>query len=80
MTETPDKEDISVPMTDDGIPFIVNGRRLSDVEIQALREAKLRREQDQAASQPKELGGANRTTEPTRYGDWEKAGRAVDFS
>ena len=26
-----------------------------------------------------ELGGAKRTTEPTRYNDWEINGKCVDF-
>ena len=27
---------------------------------------------------PKEIGGPN-GPEPTRYGDWERAGRCIDF-
>ncbi len=27
---------------------------------------------------PKEIGGRN-GLDPTRYGDWEKAGRCIDF-
>ncbi|HET9679411.1 MAG TPA: DUF1674 domain-containing protein [Gammaproteobacteria bacterium] len=27
----------------------------------------------------KELGGRKQGLEPTRYGDWEKAGRCIDF-
>jgi hypothetical protein len=29
-------------------------------------------------SQPKEIGGRD-GPEPTRFGDWEKAGRCIDF-
>ena len=29
-------------------------------------------------TRPKELGGRN-GPDPTRYGDWEKAGRCIDF-
>jgi hypothetical protein len=29
-------------------------------------------------TQPKEVGGRN-GPEPTRYGDWEKNGRCIDF-
>jgi hypothetical protein len=29
-------------------------------------------------SRPREIGGRN-GPEPTRYGDWEKAGRCIDF-
>ena len=28
---------------------------------------------------PRELGGRKDGTEPTRYGDWEKHGRCIDF-
>lgn len=70
-----------VPTTEDGIPLIANGRRLTDKEIEILREAKARREAIDARAQgPREVGGADRSSEPTRYGDWEKAGRAIDFS
>jgi len=30
-------------------------------------------------SRPKELGGRKEGLEPTRYGDWEKNGRCIDF-
>ena len=37
------------------------------------------RDQTQAPkSQPREIGGP-KGPEPTRYGDWEKAGRCIDF-
>ncbi len=28
---------------------------------------------------PKEVGGRKEGLEPTRYGDWEKNGRCIDF-
>ena len=28
---------------------------------------------------PREIGGRKRGLEPTRYGDWEKDGRCIDF-
>lgn len=28
---------------------------------------------------PKEFGGRKQGLEPTRYGDWEKNGRCIDF-
>ena len=31
-----------------------------------------------ATDRPKEIGGP-KGPEPTRYGDWEKAGRCIDF-
>lgn len=30
------------------------------------------------ATRPREIGGRN-GPDPTRYGDWEKAGRCIDF-
>jgi hypothetical protein len=33
---------------------------------------------DRAEGQPKEIGGRD-GPDPTRYGDWEKAGRCIDF-
>lgn len=35
-------------------------------------------ESEQEAEQPKEIGGRE-GPDPTRYGDWEKAGRCIDF-
>ncbi|MDE2234630.1 MAG: DUF1674 domain-containing protein [Gammaproteobacteria bacterium] len=32
----------------------------------------------QPPAKPQEIGGP-RGLEPTRYGDWEKAGRCIDF-
>lgn len=73
-------QDIEIETTEDGIPLIVNGRRLTEVEITALREAAVRRRQIALEDAEREVGGANRSTNPTRYGDWEKSGRAIDFS
>jgi hypothetical protein len=52
---------------------------LSEAAKRALAEAEERR-QAQAASEPgpTELGG-RKGPEPTRYGDWERNGIAVDF-
>lgn len=45
----------------------------------ALKEAEERRAaQAKDAEREKELGGP-KGEEPTRYGDWERNGRAVDF-
>lgn len=48
----------------------------------ALAEAKARRqaavEAAKTENRPKELGGP-KGEEPTRYSDWERGGRAVDF-
>lgn len=80
ISQTEPSEEAPVPTTEDGIPLFANGVRLTDVQIEALREARARRASiDEAADLPPEKGGPERE-EPTRYGDWEKAGRAYDFS
>jgi len=33
----------------------------------------------QPAESPKEYGGRKDGLDPTRYGDWEKNGRCIDF-
>ena len=35
--------------------------------------------QEKQAEQPKEIGGRENAPEPTRYGDWERNGKCVDF-
>ena len=82
MSDTaPETPPAPVPTTEDGIPLIANGRRLTPAQIQALREARDRRAAiDAAADLPPERGGSAKPGEPTRYGDWERAGRAYDFS
>ncbi len=44
----------------------------------ALEEAAARRKAAGETARAKELGGP-KGEEPTRYGDWERGGRAVDF-
>jgi hypothetical protein len=51
-------------------------RKLTPEAQRALAEAEARRAA--AAVLPKEQGGPN-GPEPTRYGDWERKGLAVDF-
>jgi hypothetical protein len=53
---------------------------LSDAAKRALAEAEARREAAAAAQDaaPTEIGG-RKGPEPTRYGDWERNGIAVDF-
>ena len=34
---------------------------------------------DTPASKKTEIGGRKKGLEPTRYGDWEKNGRCIDF-
>ena len=53
-------------------------RVLTDAAKRALAEAEARRAAGTALELPPEDGGP-RGPEPTRYGDWEKKGLAVDF-
>jgi hypothetical protein len=52
-------------------------RRLAEEKADRAGE-KWRREAEARGEIPKETGGP-RGLEPTRYGDWEKAGRCFDF-
>jgi hypothetical protein len=61
-------------MTDDS----TKKDRTAAASARALAEAEARRQATPDDDHPKELGGRN-GPEPTRYGDWEKGGLAVDF-
>ena len=52
--------------------------RIRAAAERALAEAEARRAGNPEPERPKELGG-RKGPEPTRYGDWEKGGLAVDF-
>lgn len=51
---------------------------LTPAARRALEEAAARRETEAAAQASEELGGPT-GPEPTRFGDWERKGVAVDF-
>ena len=53
-------------------------RELPPEAIRALAEAEERRRKAKTAKMPKEYGGRD-GPEPTRFGDYEKKGLAVDF-
>ena len=53
-------------------------RDLPPEAIRALAEAEERRKKAKAQALPKEYGGRD-GPEPTRFGDYEKKGIAVDF-
>jgi len=53
-------------------------KRLTPEARRALEEAAARRAAQQAQERPPEEGGPA-GPEPTRYGDWERKGIAVDF-
>ena len=61
------------------IPGAAPGKALSPAAIRALQEAEARRQVAQALDLPPEINGRREGEEPTRYGDWEKKGLAVDF-
>lgn len=67
MTDTPET------LTEPEAPRI-----LSDAARRALAEAAERRAQAEALALDPEHGGPT-GPEPTRYGDWEKKGLAIDF-
>ena len=57
---------------------MVSENKITPEAERALAEAQDRRKKKTKLDFPKELGGPNRL-EPTRFGDWEKKGLAVDF-
>lgn len=61
------------------IPGAAPGKVLSPEAVRALKEAEARRQAAPAATLPAEINGRREGEEPTRYGDWEKKGLAVDF-
>lgn len=73
---TADEKD--APTFNAEIPHATPERPLSDVARRALLEAAERRTTWEAAAAATEYGGPT-GPEPTRYGDWEKKGLAVDF-
>ena len=66
-------------MTDDTpIEGAAPGKTLTPAARRALEEAAARKAAEVSAQKPHELGGP-KGPEPTRYGDWERKGIAVDF-
>lgn len=66
------------PALNADVPHATPERPLSDAARRALLEAAQRRAAAIEAEPPVEHGGPL-GPEPTRYGDWEKKGLAVDF-
>ena len=60
------------------IPGAAPGKQLSPEAMRALLEAEERRKSATPADLPPEIDGRG-GEEPTRYGDWERKGLAVDF-
>lgn len=68
-----------MPLMSDLPPNAAPGKALSPAAIRALEEAAARkRDAETAARKAMELGGP-KGPEPTRFGDWERKGLAVDF-
>ena len=60
------------------LPNAAPGKDLTPAARRALEEAEARRQAAAAAALPPEDGGPS-GPEPTRFGDWERKGLAVDF-
>jgi hypothetical protein len=79
----PSSEDAPSPMEQapetPAIPGAAPGKALSPEAVRALLEAEARRQAAPAPDLPPEINGRREGEEPTRYGDWEKKGLAVDF-
>lgn len=65
-------------MEDPVPPNAAPGKPLTPAARRALEEAAARHAETQAAQAPAEDGGPA-GPEPTRFGDWERKGIAVDF-
>lgn len=66
-------------MSEDLPPNAAPGKELTPAARRALEEAAARHAADaEAAARAAELGGPT-GPEPTRFGDWERKGIAVDF-
>lgn len=70
--------DTAPPAFNAGVPHAATDRPLSEAARRALLEAAERRASGGESALTPEHGGP-RGPEPTRYGDWEKKGLAVDF-
>ncbi len=63
---------------DKNIPEKTPERHLSAAARRALAEAQARRQARQQPALPEETGGRG-GADPSRFGDWEIKGRAIDF-
>ena len=78
MTDHPTPEETAPPAFNADVPHATSERPLTKAARRALLEAAERRAAGGETRLPPEHGGP-RGPEPTRYGDWEKKGLAVDF-
>jgi hypothetical protein len=80
-TPRPDADAETASATPDfnaDVPHATPERPVSEAARRALQEAADRRENQAATQADPEYGGPS-GLEPTRFGDWEKKGLAVDF-
>jgi hypothetical protein len=66
------------PMSNDLPEGAARDKPLSPAARRALEEAAARRAEEKPAHPPEEIGGAP-GPDPSRFGDWERKGRAIDF-
>lgn len=78
MTDHPTPDAPPGPAFNADVPHATPERPLSEAARRALLEAAERRARAAETPLPPEDGGP-RGPEPTRYGDWEKKGLAIDF-
>jgi hypothetical protein len=64
---------------DDAPPNAAPGKPLTPAACRALEEAEARRRAEVEAQARSEEQGGPKGPEPTRFGDWERKGIAVDF-
>jgi hypothetical protein len=64
---------------DDTPPNAAPGKALTPAARRALEEAETRRQAEAEAQAKAAEQGGPRGLEPTRFGDWERKGIAVDF-
>jgi hypothetical protein len=65
-------------MSDDLPEGAAPGKPLSAAARRALEEAAARRATEKPENHPEEIGGPA-GPDPSRFGDWERKGRAIDF-
>jgi hypothetical protein len=78
VTDHPTPDTSPAPAYNADVPHATPERPLTEAARRALLEAAERRAAAEAKPLETEHGGP-RGPEPTRYGDWEKKGLAVDF-
>jgi len=66
-------------LMDDTPPNAAPGKALTPAARRALEEAEARRLAEAEAQARAEEQGGPKGPEPTRFGDWERKGIAVDF-